>query len=73
MEPPKDGSNGYVASKWASEVVLEKAARQAGIPVTVHRTLAASPGKKASETTNDVYMSSENQKQTLDEFILLAK
>ncbi|KAI5919279.1 hypothetical protein F4810DRAFT_714627 [Camillea tinctor] len=35
--PPVDGSEGYVASKWASEVLLEKAGWDLGIPVLVHR------------------------------------
>lgn len=29
--------SGYAASKWASEVLLEKASRATGLPVTVHR------------------------------------
>lgn len=37
LKPRADGSEGYVASKWASEVYLEKAAAQLGIPVTIHR------------------------------------
>lgn len=37
FEPPKDGSEGYVASKWASEVLLENASRETGVPVVVHR------------------------------------
>lgn len=40
--PPTDGSDGYVASKWASERVLEKAAKAFGMPVVIHRTLPAS-------------------------------
>ena len=35
--PPLDGSNGYLASKWASEVYLEKAAKELIIPVFIHR------------------------------------
>lgn len=38
--PPRDGSDGYVAAKWASEVFLEKAAAKFGrerLSVTVHR------------------------------------
>ena len=35
--PPRDGGEGYVASKWASEAYLEKAATHLGIPVTIHR------------------------------------
>lgn len=35
--PPTDGSDGYVASKWASEALLERAARALRLPVAVHR------------------------------------
>ena len=39
--PPIDGSNGYVASKWAAEQLLSKAAATLGIPAFIHRPLAA--------------------------------
>ncbi|KAL2065966.1 hypothetical protein VTL71DRAFT_3636 [Oculimacula yallundae] len=42
--PPEDGSNGYVASKWAAEVYLQNAARRLGIPVCIHRTTPSPPG-----------------------------
>jgi len=35
--PPIDGSNGYVASKWASERILEHAAETLGLHVSIHR------------------------------------
>ncbi|PLB37634.1 PKS-NRPS hybrid synthetase psoA [Aspergillus candidus] len=35
--PPVDGSDGYVAAKWASERVLEQASEQLGLPVFIHR------------------------------------
>lgn len=37
FKPPTDGSMGYVATKWASEVYLEHAARSLGVPVHIHR------------------------------------
>ncbi|RYP16924.1 hypothetical protein DL765_004848 [Monosporascus sp. GIB2] len=36
-QPPSDGSDGYVASKWASEQLLEKVAKQIGLRVHIHR------------------------------------
>ena len=36
-EPPTDGRYGYIASKWASEVYLEKANARCGLPVYIHR------------------------------------
>ncbi len=41
FQPPSDGSNGYIASKWASEVYLEKAAKELNIPVSIHRFVPA--------------------------------
>lgn len=42
--PDQDGgaglANGYAASKWASEVFLEKASRQLDLPVFIHRPSA---------------------------------
>lgn len=35
--PPRDGSEGYLASKWASEQILERAAKQMGLCVHIHR------------------------------------
>lgn len=36
-EPPKDGSAGYISSKWVSEQLLDKASKQFGLNVVVHR------------------------------------
>ena len=35
--PPIDGSDGYTATKWASEIYLENASQQYGLPVWIHR------------------------------------
>ncbi|KAI0867511.1 hypothetical protein GGS24DRAFT_515325 [Hypoxylon argillaceum] len=35
--PPTDGIDGYTASKWASEHLLERANAQSGLPVAIHR------------------------------------
>ncbi|KAG8527823.1 putative NRPS-like protein biosynthetic cluster [Bacidia gigantensis] len=48
-EPPTDGSDGYVASRWASEQLLEAAARKYGIDVQIHR-IAGVTSEKAPET-----------------------
>lgn len=48
-QPPKDGSEGYVSSKWASEKHLENASRQLGIPVTIHRVVPAGDGAEPTE------------------------
>ncbi|OAR01942.1 hypothetical protein LLEC1_02923 [Akanthomyces lecanii] len=36
-EPPADGADGYTASKWVSEVFLEKVNSRFGLDVTIHR------------------------------------
>lgn len=43
-EPPVDGSNGYVATKWASERLLERSAASSelGVPSFVYRLLPSS-------------------------------
>ena len=38
--PARDGSEGFTASKWASECFLEKVAKQSGVAVWVHRPCA---------------------------------
>ena len=50
--PPTDGSNGYVASKWAAEKLLTKAATTLEIPAYIHRPLAAT--ESATSTPSHV-------------------
>jgi hybrid polyketide synthase/nonribosomal peptide synthetase ACE1 len=37
--PPPDGSNGYVATRWASERILERSQEDLGIPSSIYRFL----------------------------------
>lgn len=37
FSPPTDGAEGYTASKWASERLLEKASSRLGLNVVIHR------------------------------------
>jgi hybrid polyketide synthase / nonribosomal peptide synthetase ACE1 len=37
--PPVDGTNGYVATRWASERILERSAASLGLPTSVYRFL----------------------------------
>ncbi|KAI5918389.1 hypothetical protein F4810DRAFT_715562 [Camillea tinctor] len=39
--PPTDGSNGYVASRWASERILERSQESLGVPSFIYRFLPA--------------------------------
>ncbi|GKZ24851.1 putative Hybrid PKS-NRPS biosynthetic cluster [Aspergillus brasiliensis] len=53
--PPVDGSDGYVASKWASEVYLEAAHRQLHLPVSIHRPSSIiGPGAPPLDIMNNV-------------------
>lgn len=47
IEPSTDGSNGYVASKWASEQFLQRFSDKLGLPVHVHRQLPVPEGRTA--------------------------
>ncbi|PGH21386.1 hypothetical protein AJ80_03303 [Polytolypa hystricis UAMH7299] len=53
--PAVDGTNGYVATRWASERILERSAVRLGLPTSVHRFLPST--QQASS------------KQVLDEFV----
>ncbi|KLO93751.1 Uncharacterized protein Y057_14337 [Fusarium fujikuroi] len=61
--PPVDGSDGYVASKWAAEGLLRDAAKRAGLPVFIHRP---APALTATETADEDTITS-------DELLRLAK
>ncbi|KAI9661732.1 MAG: putative Hybrid PKS-NRPS biosynthetic cluster [Bathelium mastoideum] len=58
--PPTDGSNGYVASRWASEQILERVATS-GLSTTIHRFV--SPASKVPR---------EEKINVLDEFVRFA-
>ncbi|KAL8721594.1 MAG: hypothetical protein Q9225_001758 [Loekoesia sp. 1 TL-2023] len=53
--PPVDGTNGYIATRWASERILERSAESLGLPVSVYRFLPSSQ--------------QPSPKQELDEFV----
>ncbi|KAK4863417.1 hypothetical protein LT330_002195 [Penicillium expansum] len=63
IKPASDGSQGYVASKWASERFLEKYADQLRLPVHVHRQLPVPEGREAQ---------GEELDQILQEFVDVA-
>jgi hybrid polyketide synthase / nonribosomal peptide synthetase ACE1 len=48
-EPPTDGSDGYTASKWASEVYLERVNKATDLPVWIHRP-SSIMGDEAADT-----------------------
>ncbi|KGO47793.1 Acyl transferase/acyl hydrolase/lysophospholipase [Penicillium expansum] len=48
-EPPVDGSDGYVASKWSTERFLAKASSELGTRVFIYRPVAASMEEKEAK------------------------
>ena len=48
--PAKNGTNGYVASRWASEQILERAATKWGVPVSIHRFVPAAVASRQPTT-----------------------
>ena len=63
--PANDGSDGYVASKWASERVLENAAKALGLPVVIHRTLPATDNSGLSSPVLEQFLDLTRQMKTL--------
>lgn len=51
--PSADGTDGYVATKWASERILARAADTLGVPSTVYRFLSATEPKPAPKRLMD--------------------
>lgn len=45
-----DGTEGYVASRWASERILERSAASLGVPSTVYRFLPSSCGRSQAHS-----------------------
>jgi thioester reductase-like protein len=62
--PPTDGSDGYVASKWAGERVLEGAAERFGLSVWIHRpTSIVGPGAPATDVLTNLLHYSRHLKK----------
>jgi hybrid polyketide synthase/nonribosomal peptide synthetase ACE1 len=53
-QPPAVGADGYVASKWASERLLERSAEQLGVPVHIYRTVRADEGTFPEELPEEI-------------------
>ncbi|KAI0411933.1 hypothetical protein F5X98DRAFT_383165 [Xylaria grammica] len=53
--PPADGTGGYVATRWASERILERSQARLGVPVSIHRFLPASRPAAAPEHVLDEF------------------
>ncbi|MCJ1261274.1 hypothetical protein MMC22_001138 [Lobaria immixta] len=47
-QPPRNGSNGYIATKWASERYLEQMSERFGMPLVIHRPSSVT-GEGASD------------------------
>ncbi|KAK8147942.1 hypothetical protein G3M48_000684 [Beauveria asiatica] len=49
-EPPTDGSDGYVASKWCAEQFLTRASKEVSLNVLIHRPSASQGGRQADKS-----------------------
>jgi hybrid polyketide synthase/nonribosomal peptide synthetase ACE1 len=56
LVPDIDGSNGYAASKWTSERILERSEVDLGVPSFIYRFLPASTQKPASQELLDEFI-----------------
>jgi hybrid polyketide synthase/nonribosomal peptide synthetase ACE1 len=64
--PPADGSDGYVASRWASERLLERAGAELSVPGTIYRFVTT------SESTHEQHQKEASlaaHKAVLDELV----
>jgi hybrid polyketide synthase / nonribosomal peptide synthetase ACE1 len=53
--PPLDGTDGYTATKWASERILERAGATLGVPSSIYRFCPATTHQPASKELLDVF------------------
>lgn len=52
--PPTDGSNGYIASRWASERMLERSAESLGVPISIHRFLPSAQHASSKQVLDEL-------------------
>ncbi|KAF2208880.1 hypothetical protein CERZMDRAFT_70454 [Cercospora zeae-maydis SCOH1-5] len=63
MQPPVDGTSGYVASKWASEKYIQNAVDQLRLPISIHRvTPNTSSASASTELLSDFLATADNIK-----------
>ncbi|EFR01671.1 lovastatin nonaketide synthase [Nannizzia gypsea CBS 118893] len=60
-QPPRDGSDGYVSTKWAAEAFLQRAAPALELPVYIHRPVGV-PGEPTLD--NEAFKSTVLQQLT---------
>ncbi|KAM5429353.1 putative Hybrid PKS-NRPS biosynthetic cluster [Microsporum canis] len=61
-QPPTDGSEGFTASKWAGERLLERVSQATGLDVTVHRPCAVvGPNAPSEDALNALLHFAEAQ------------
>ncbi|KAL9605858.1 MAG: hypothetical protein Q9179_000968 [Wetmoreana sp. 5 TL-2023] len=51
--PPTDGSNGYVASRWASERILERSSKSLGMKSSIYRFLPSTEKPSPKEALDE--------------------
>lgn len=68
FKPPTDGSSGYIASKWASEVYIEKAVAAYELPLHVHRVMPTEPTSEASPKLLERFLSVADSMKVVPEW-----
>lgn len=63
--PAVDGNDGYAASKWASERILERSAAKLGIPASIYRFVPSGGDGGGARTDPDKEEEAEARKQAL--------
>ncbi|OKL61272.1 hypothetical protein UA08_03198 [Talaromyces atroroseus] len=53
--PPLDGTDGYTATKWASERILERAGATLGVPASIYRFCPATTHEPAPQELLDLF------------------
>jgi aspyridone synthetase (hybrid polyketide synthase/nonribosomal peptide synthetase) len=66
--PSKDGSEGFTASKWASERFLENLSRKTGLPVRVHRACAVTGDEAPNEDALNALLRYSMLTRTIPQF-----
>ena len=71
LTPPTDGTEGYLCSKWASQVSLENSATQFGLPIRIHRGLEVS-GKSDERQLQNINKNLLDMTETMNLLLDLA-
>ena len=67
--PATDGSNGYVATRWVCEQVLERAVSTLGVPISIHRFVSAeAPSTESTKPALEHFLDFVDQMSMMPDF-----